>query len=432
MNPARHGPLGLVDLEELAHLAQHAVERPGLVARRGLDRVAVHRIARPHDGRPLVLDRANQPRQVIADAAGAEPRDQRQATGLVRGIEPLDQPLQIVGGDRRPAFQPHGVLHPAAELDMRAVHLTGAVADPQHVAGPRDRQAGGRIDPRQRLFVFQQQRLVAGVELHLPKLLRGLGGDAGGLHERHRVADPLGDVAVARGLGSVGEVRDPALNAVNVGIAAGREGAQQVQRRRRLGIGLQHALRVGDAGRGGEVEAVHDVAAIARQVHAVHRLGGGTARLGELPGHAPDLDHGKLRSPRQDHGHLQHDLERVADVVGAELGEAFGAVAPLQQERLARRDLCKPGLQPPSLAREDQRRKLPQLALDQAQRHRVGIVGHLHPRQRPPARPVPRGTHGGGRKGRVAAFGGGCGCRGGLAHVGSSGCRAFIGRGSIE
>ena len=65
---------------------------------------------------------------------------------------------------------------------------------------------------------------------------------------------------------------------------------------------------------------------------------GRRARLGELAGDAADLDHRQRRREGQHHRHLQEDAKEVADVVGAVLGEAFGAVAAMQQERLAGRD----------------------------------------------------------------------------------------------
>jgi hypothetical protein len=59
-----------------------------------------------------------------------------------------------------PHFRPIGFLHAAGEFHMRAVGLPGAVADPDHVARAREPLARGRIEPAERLFVFQQQRLV--------------------------------------------------------------------------------------------------------------------------------------------------------------------------------------------------------------------------------------------------------------------------------
>ena len=45
MDAAGMGAFGLVHAHEAAHLAKHRLEGPGLVARRGLDGVAVHRVA---------------------------------------------------------------------------------------------------------------------------------------------------------------------------------------------------------------------------------------------------------------------------------------------------------------------------------------------------------------------------------------------------
>ena len=56
------------------------------------------------------------------------------------------------------------------------------------------------------------------------------------------------------------------------------------------------------------------------------------------------------------HRHLQQHLHRVAQRIGVEFGERFGAVAALQQERLAGRGAGKLRLQRACLAGEDQRR----------------------------------------------------------------------------
>src|SRR5271163_470425 len=64
MHAAGIGALGAVDLEEALELGQDAVELAGLVAGGRLDRVAVHRVGRPHDAPSLALDGADQRRQV--------------------------------------------------------------------------------------------------------------------------------------------------------------------------------------------------------------------------------------------------------------------------------------------------------------------------------------------------------------------------------
>jgi len=218
--------------------------------------------------------------------------------------------------------------------------------------------------------------------------VRGGRGDARRRHEVHRVLDPGRHLAVAPRLDLVGEARDPALHPVDVGVAAGREGAQEVQRGGGLGVGLKHAVRIGDARLGGEVEAVDDVAPVGGKLAPAYDLGRRRARLGELPGHAPDLDHRQLRAPGQHDRHLQKHLEGVADVVGRELREALRAIAPLQQERSAHGHLAQRALELARLAGEDQRRILGELRLDGGHRGRIGIVGHLHPRH-----PAPVGFH---------------------------------------
>ena len=126
-----------------------------------------------------------------------------------------------------------------------------------------------------------------------------------------------------------------------------------------------------------EFRAVDDVAAIDRQLDTVALLGRRRARLGELSGDAADLHHRRRRRVGQDHGHLQEHAKEVADIVGAVLGEAFGAIAALQQECLARRDLGERPLEIARLAGEHQRRKGRKLAFDVGQRLRVRIIRHL-------------------------------------------------------
>ena len=62
------------------------------------------------------------------------------------------------------------------------------------------------------------------------------------------------------------------------------------------------------------------------------------------------------------------------------LGEAFGAIAALQQESLAGRDLRQRAFQVARLAGKNQRRKSRKLRLDIGQRLGVRIIRHLHDR----------------------------------------------------
>jgi hypothetical protein len=82
---------------------------------------------------------------------------------------------------------------------------------------------------------------------------------------------------------------------------------------------------------------------------------------------------------------LQQDAEAVADVVGAEFGEAFRAVAALEQKGLALGYLGQPFLEPTRLACKNQRRQPPQLLLGGLQLGGIPILRNLPDRQLSPA-----------------------------------------------
>src|SRR5215467_1340568 len=65
-------------------------------------------------------------------------------------------------------------------------------------------------------------------------------------------------------------------------------------------------------------------------------------------------------------------------------GEAFRAIAALQQESVTGRDLCQRFLEAARFPGKDQRRKRRQLRFDIGERFSVGIIRHLHGRLRPP------------------------------------------------
>ena len=372
------GALGAVDGEEALHLAQDTVERPGLQPAGRLHRVAVHRVARPDDAPAFFLDGADQPGQVRLDLVRSEAGDQRQPPRFVRGIERIDQPQQVVGLEARAAFETERITDAAQELDMRRSGEAGAVADPQHVRRGVVPVAGQRILPGHRLLVAKQQRLVAGEETDTLDGRHGFRGDAARRHEIERFADAIGELAVlVRPQRATGEIEVPLVDLMEVGVTAAGERPQQVEGRCRLQIAAQHALRIGRPCGGGELHAVDVVAAIARQRDAVLLLEIARPRLGELPRHAPDLHHRQLRREGQHHRHLQKHAEGIADVVGMEIGEAFGTVSALQQKGVPRRDLGQPRRQVARLAGEDQRRIGFDLGFDGGERGTVGIGRQL-------------------------------------------------------
>ena len=144
-----------------------------------------------------------------------------------------------------------------------------------------------------------------------------LGVEADGAHEAERLGDPVGHALIAFRLWAVlDEAEHPAVGVLQIGVAAGGEGAQQVQRRRRLAIGLDLAARIGLTRLARKLNVIDDVAAITRQRDAVDRLDVRGAGLGELAGDAADLDDGRGGGEGHDHRHLQEDAEEVADVIG--------------------------------------------------------------------------------------------------------------------
>src|SRR3546814_5748264 len=78
------------------------------------------------------------------------------------------------------------------------------------------------------------------------------------------------------------------MHLMEIGEAALGEGAQQIQRRRSLVVGAQHPLGIGLTSRLVEVDAVDDVAAIARQHLVALRLGRVRAGFGELAGRSEE------------------------------------------------------------------------------------------------------------------------------------------------
>ena len=173
-----------------------------------------------------------------------------------------------------------------------------------------------RVDAGHRVLVLEHQRLVAGVEVDAVELV-GVGADR--LHEGQRPVDLAGQLLVAladRRLAD--EVGVPGVHLAQVGVAAGDEGADQVQRRGGGVVDLDQPLRVGHPGLGGEVEAVDRVAAVGRQGDAVAGLEVGGARLGVLAGEPADLHDRHGRGVGQHDRHLQQHPQLVADVVGGD------------------------------------------------------------------------------------------------------------------
>jgi hypothetical protein len=393
VDPARDGALGPVDGEEGAQLGHDVVEAARLVPVRGGEGVAVHRVAGPHDrvaGRP---DRPDERGQERLDLAGAEPGDQGEPPRLAGRVQRGAQLHDLLGGGRRAELEPDRVVHAREEGDVGAVGLAGALPHPQHVGRGVVPVPGETVAPGHGLLVAEQQRLVGGEEVDLVQLGLGRQVDAAGLHEAQGPLDAVGDDRVAAAGRAAGdELLVPGVDPVQVGEPALGEGAHQVQRGGRLVVGPADPLGVGAAAVRVGGQAVDDVAAEDGQLDAVDNLDRGRAGLGELARDPSHLDHGQARAVGEHGGHLQDDLQLVADDVGGEGVEGLGAVARLEQEAAA---LGHPGelaAQRPGLAREDQRGQGGQVGQHGLERDGVGPVGLLGGGQRSPAAGGPGGA----------------------------------------
>jgi hypothetical protein len=92
-------------------------------------------------------------------------RDQGQTSRHVLRVQHVDEAAQLVDAHRRADLQAERIRDSAQELDVGAVELAGAIADPEHVRRAVVPVAGQRVAPGERLLVVQDQRFVAGVEV---------------------------------------------------------------------------------------------------------------------------------------------------------------------------------------------------------------------------------------------------------------------------
>ena len=261
---------------------------------------------------------------------------------------------------------------------MRASELTGALTDPQEVGRAVVPVVGEAVAPGERLLVAEEQCLVRRVEVDLVELVLRVQVDAARGHEPQRAVDLGGEQVVAAALGAGVDVLEvPRVHVRQVGEAALGERPQEVEGGRGLVVRPHEPVGIGTAGRRLEREVVDHVAAERRELELVARLGGRRTRLGELPGDAADLHRGDTAAVREHDGHLQDDLELVADGVGGERVERLGAVAGLQHEPALFGDRGECLGEAAGLAREHERRDLAQRRQRPVERRGIGPVGLL-------------------------------------------------------
>ena len=278
---------------------------------------------------------------------------------------------------------------------MRAVQLPGALAGPEEVRRARVPVTRRRVAAHERLLVVEEKRLVARPDVDLVDRPLVAEVDPDRLHEPQSTADLVGDHLVAATLERArDELLVPGVHLREVGEAALREGAQQVERRDGLVVRLHHPLRVGHARLGRRLVGVDRVAPERGNLDAAHRFGQSGARLRELPRDPADLDDRQRRAVRQHGGHLQEHLETLADRDRRDVAERLGAVAGLEQERAPLDRLAERALERPRLTGEDEGRQLSEALPDGLDRGRVGPLRLLQRGQRAPRGRGPGLGHG--------------------------------------
>src|SRR5262245_3265606 len=160
-------------------------------------------------------------------------------------------------------------------------------------------------------------------------------------------------------------------------------------------VSLDLALRIRPTRNVIKLDAVDDVATVARQFLSFALLHRRRAWLCELPGNTADFHHRHGGGIGEHHRHLQEYAQEVADIVGADvvgavLGESFGAIATLQEESLSRRDAPERLFQAAGFTRKHERPKSSKAVVNVSERLLIRILGNLRYGLLPPtlARPT--------------------------------------------
>ena len=140
----------------------------------------------------------------------------------------------------------------------------------------------------------------------------------------------------------------------------------------------EQALRIGHAGRLGEIGRVDDVAPVAGQRHAVTGFQIRRPRFGVLPRKTADADHALLESVHQHQAHLQQHLEPVGDDVWRAVGKTLGAIAALQHKLATGRGIGELLAQRHNLPGGDQRRHVTELIQHGLKGLGIRVLGLLH------------------------------------------------------
>ncbi len=187
--------------------------------------------------------------------------------------------------------------------------------------------------------------------------------------------EPLVGLEHRRGLrGRRAIVEPPPFRMRRVAEAAVEKRSDEVEGHRGTGVAAEQERRVGRAVRRREALAIDEVASVARQRDAADRLGGRGARLRVLPGDPPHEDRLATAGLGEHEPHAKEDLELRGNERRAAVGEAFGAVAALQEEAASLRRLGQLPPQPLDLEARDDGRQFRELREAPPRRGGVGIL----------------------------------------------------------
>src|SRR5215469_179935 len=279
---------------------------------------------------------------------------------------------------------------------MGVVRLTGTVADPQHVARRAVPISRGGIDTGERLLVGQKQGLMTGIEIRGLKLRMTLKIEPAGTHETQRFQNTVGEFHISTRLRAIfNEPEHPLMHAAETGVPTACKRSQQIEGRGRLSIGFKLTPRVGRAGAWREFDVIDDVAAVTWQVNAIARLRGRGTRLGKLAGDATKFYHRQAARISEHRGHLQKQTEEIADIVGAVLSKALGAIATLQEKGVTGGNTRKRLFQAAGLAGKHQGRKARKLPFNLTESLQIRIGRELDDRLLAPAVECPTLSHDG-------------------------------------
>jgi len=116
-----------------SQLRQNRAKIPRLDALRRAYRVPMHRVTLPDNRMTCRTHGLNVAAKQRVDFGGAVAGDQGDFTNLFARVHDVKEGDELEGDHGRADFDADGVFEAAEELDVRAVELAGAVADPEEM-----------------------------------------------------------------------------------------------------------------------------------------------------------------------------------------------------------------------------------------------------------------------------------------------------------